>query len=54
MLINPNPNPNPNTLHPKCHWHQGVFVLRDAKFRWLLPFTADDEVREGQNILDSS
>ena len=23
--------------------NQGVFVLRDTKFRWLLPFTADDE-----------
>jgi len=23
--------------------NQGVFVLRDARFRWLLPFTADDE-----------
>jgi len=23
--------------------NQGVFVLRDAKFRWLAPFTADDE-----------
>ncbi|EKU22923.1 transport protein particle bet3 containing protein, partial [Nannochloropsis gaditana CCMP526] len=23
--------------------NQGVFVLRDAKFRWLAPFTANDE-----------
>lgn len=23
--------------------HRGVFVLTDSKFRWLAPFTADDE-----------
>jgi trafficking protein particle complex subunit 6 len=23
--------------------HRGVFVLHDAKFRWLAPFAADDE-----------
>lgn len=29
--------------HPLIETFQGVFVLRDARFRWLLPFTADDE-----------
>ena len=39
----PQPPPSSSQIDKLQTNNQGVFVLRDTKFRWLAPFTADDD-----------